>query len=100
MSICQPNTIYWEMLDGARDLIQRYFDADERNIDQFVVELSDWIDRYSIESSVKKYPAIKDNKDQYRKAQILDIWMYRLTYAMQEAIDDVSGNRLRNPKEI
>ena len=97
--LCKPGSIYSKMLDEARELIEKYFDSSEQNIDLFVSDVSSWMDKYSIDSSVKKYPAIKDNKEQFRKAQILDIWMYHLAYAMQRAIDDVSREEIRNPRE-
>lgn len=99
MSICQPNSIYWEMLDGARDLISRYFDTDDRYIELFVTEVSEWMDKYSIDSSVKRYPSIIKDKTMYKKAQILDIWTYYLTQAMLQAVDDVSAGRFRVPRE-
>ena len=95
MSVCKEGSIYWQMLEDARDIIKRYWDATDRDSDIFVKEVSDFRQKYCIDEFVRKYPNLGEK--QMHNANVLDIWAYHIELAMLHAFDDITLKRWHKP---
>ena len=87
----EQGSIYWQMLEDARDIIKRYWDSKEQDSENFVKEISDFRAKYNITDFMKKYPNM--NETQQHNADVLDVWAYHIEMAMINAFDDISLER-------
>ena len=91
MSVCEEGSIYWQMLDDARDIIRRYWNASDKDAENLVKEVSEFRHKYCIEEFVRKYPNLGEK--QMHNANVLDIWAYHIELAMLNAFDDITLKR-------
>lgn len=87
----EQGSIYWQMLEDARDIIKRYWDSKEQDSESFVKEISGFREKYNITDFMKRYPNM--NETQQHNADVLDIWAYHIEMAMINAFDDITLKR-------
>lgn len=97
MSVCEEGSIYWQMLDDAREIIKTYWDGTDKDSDNLVDAVSEFRRKYSIDEFLKRYPNLNDY--QRHNADVLDIWAYHIEIAMLNAFDDISLKRWHKPLE-